>query len=187
MVLLSLLGQFTCFELSMKRQQAERKRIISTFVQEFCRIDKRKVCLPKWIWFMEVQQFLHPWLTAWQVSVAINSTKIQMYEGVYVFPETAAINFFFFCSYMYLPTRILFLSCLMTHLLKQIRTVLWWNYFPGKVSECLYSDIMYVRTSLQNLKHRALTQATKRTRSTGSRSSQEPQLKKPESAGKTTK
>lgn len=84
---------------------------------------------------------------------------------------------------MYLLTRILFLSWWLI-CWNRFQPVLWGNYFPGKAS--------YTRTSLQNLKCRALTQATKEHEAHGagalrSHSHCLAQLKKPESAGKTHK
>lgn len=84
---------------------------------------------------------------------------------------------------MYLLTRILFLSWWLI-CWNRFQPVLWGNYFPGKAS--------YTRTSLQNLKCRALTQATKEHEAHGagalrSHSHCLAQLKKPESAGRTHK
>lgn len=109
------------------------------------------------------------------IHVAIKSTKIQIHEGVYDLSEAPPIkvsNFFFFfsCSCMYLITRILFLSRLMTHLLKQIPTCFMLKLFSRK--SLVYQSLPGV-PEIQSP-----DPSHKRTRSTGSRSSQEPQLKK---------
>lgn len=111
------------------------------------------------------------------IHVAIKSTKIQIYEGVYDLSEAPAIkvsNFFFFffssCSCMYLITRILFLSCLMTHLLKYIPTCFMLKLFSRK--SLVYQSLPGVPEM------QSPDPSHKRIRSTGSRSSQEPQLKK---------